>query len=201
MRKLTSTTFVTLDGIMQAPGGPGEDDAGGFQSGGWSVKYWDAVIDEIMTATFAVKPDLLLGRKTYQVFAAYWPTSTEPGADDLNLAQKYVVSRTLERVEWQNSTLLTGDLVSAVNRLKAEDGPEIQVHGSSQLLQALLQHRLVDEIQTLIFPVTVGRGKRLFGEGLDPAGYKLLDSRVAGAGVIMARYAPTGALQTGTFGQ
>lgn len=201
MRKLTSTTFVTLDGIMQAPGGPGEDDAGGFQSGGWAVKSWDAVIDEIMTATFAVKPDLLLGRKTYQVFAAYWPTSTEPGADDLNLAQKYVVSRTLDHLEWQNATLLTGDLVSAVNRLKAEDGPEIQVHGSSQLLQALLQHRLVDEIQALIFPVTVGRGKRLFGEELDPGGYQLLDSRVSGSGVIMARYAPTGALQTGTFGQ
>lgn len=200
MRKLTSTTFVTLDGIMQAPGGPGEDDAGGFQSGGWSVHYWDDVLNEIMAATFAVKPDLLLGRKTYQVFAAYWPTTTEPGAEDLNQAQKYVVSRTLERVEWQNSTLLKGDLVGAVNRLKAEDGPEIQVHGSHQLLQALLQHRLVDEIQALIFPVTVGRGKRLFGEGLDPAGYTLLASRVAGAGVIMARYAPAGALQTGTFG-
>ena len=201
MRKLTSTTFVTLDGIMQGPGGPGEDDTNGFNSGGWSVKYWDPTLDEVMTATFAKKPDLLLGRKTYQIFAGYWPTSTEPGADDLNLARKYVASRTLDKVEWQNSTILKGDLASAVQAIKAQDGPEIQVHGSSDLLQTLLKLRLVDEIQALIFPVTVGRGKRLFGETVDPTGYKLLDSRVAASGVIIARYAPAGALQTGTFGQ
>ena len=201
MRQLTSTTFVTLDGVMQGPGGPGEDDTNGFNSGGWSVKYWNPTLDEVMTATFAKKPDLLLGRKTYQIFAGYWPTSTEPGAEDLNNAQKYVVSRTLDKVEWQNSTLIKGDLATEINRLKAQTGPEIQVHGSSELLQALLQLRLVDEIQALIFPVSVGRGKRLFGETIDPTGYRLLDSRVSASGVIIARYAPIGALQTGTFGQ
>ncbi|MCC7360756.1 MAG: dihydrofolate reductase family protein [Anaerolineales bacterium] len=201
MRKLTATTFVTLDGVMQGPGGPGEDDTNGFSSGGWSVKYWDPTLDEVMTATFAKQPDLLLGRKTYQTFAGYWPTATEPGAEDLNNARKYVASRTLDKVEWQNSTLLPGDLAAAVQALKAQPGPEIQVHGSSDLLQTLLRLRLVDEMQVLIFPVTVGRGKRLFGETVDPTGYKLLDTRVSATGVIIARYAPAGALQTGTFGQ
>ena len=125
MRKLTSTTFVTLDGIMQGPGGPGEDDTNGFTSGGWSVKYWDPTLDEVMTATFAKKPDLLLGRKTYQIMAGYWPNTTEPGAEDMNNAHKYVASRTLDKVEWQNSTLLKGDLATAIQAIKAESGPEI----------------------------------------------------------------------------
>src|SRR6476646_3917175 len=131
MRKLVAVAFVTLDGIMQAPGGSGEDDSGGFTSGGWSVNYWDALMAQDMGAIFAKKPDLLPGRKTYDIFAAYWPKAKdEPGAGNLNNAKKYVVSRTLDRVDWQNSTLVKGDVVQGVTQLKAMDGPELQVHGS-----------------------------------------------------------------------
>jgi dihydrofolate reductase len=200
MRKIVSSTFLTLDGIMQAPGGPGEDDDNGFKSGGWSVNYFDEVVGEAMGGIFAPKPDLLLGRRTYQIFAAYWPTSTEEGAEDLNDAKKYVVSRTLDKVEWQNSVLVKGDVVKEIQKLKEADGPEIQVHGSANLLQTLLQHRLVDELHVLIFPVTVGKGKRLFGETVDPAAYKVLTSKVSPSGVIMVRYAQDGDLKTGTFG-
>jgi dihydrofolate reductase len=200
MRKLVAITFVTLDGIMQGPGGPGEDDDNGFKSGGWSVNYWDDMLGQDMDATFAKKPDLLLGRKTYDLFVAYWPTAPEsesPG--NLNNAKKYVVSRTLDKVTWQNSTLIKGDLVTEINKLKAANGPELQVHGSSNLIQSLLKHNLLDELHLMIFPVAVGKGKRVFGEGIDPSGFNLLDSKVTTKGVIVATYQHTGALQTGTF--
>jgi dihydrofolate reductase len=200
MRKLISTTFLTLDGIMQAPGGPGEDDSSGFKSGGWIGDRWDGTLDEVMGATLGKKPALLLGRKTYDIFAAYWPHTTEPGADELNNAQKYVVSRTLDKVDWQNTTLIKGDAVKEINKLKEMDGPELQVHGSSNLLQTLLKYGLVDEMQIIIFPVIVGNGKRLFGEGLDPSNLKLLNSRTSAKGVIVAWYEPAGALTTGTVG-
>ena len=208
MRKIVTSTFVTLDGITQAPGGPEEDESavdggGAFKSGGWSVNYWDGVLDEAMDAVFAPKPDLLLGRKTYEIFAAYWPHSEEPGADDLNNAKKYVVSRTLDRVDWNNSVLVKGDVghdvVQEITRLKEADGPELQVHGSSNLIQTLLKHNLIDEMHVLIFPVVIGNGKRLFGEGTNPSAFKLVDSRTSPSGVIIARYARSGALQTGTF--
>jgi dihydrofolate reductase len=200
MRKLVTTTFVTLDGIMQAPGGPEEDESSGFKSGGWSVNYWDTTLDQAMDEIFAKRPELLLGRKTYEIFAAYWPHSDEPGADDLNNAKKYVVSRTLDKVDWNNSTLIKGDVVSEINRLKALDGPELQVHGSGNLIQTLLKHNLIDEMHVLIFPVAIGNGKRLFGEGTNPSDFKLVDSRISSTGVIIATYEQRGELKTGTFG-
>jgi dihydrofolate reductase len=202
MRKLAALAFVTLDGIMQGPGGPGEDDTNGFTSGGWSVNYWDEVVGQAMDVEFAKKPDLLLGRKTYDIFAAYWPhASAEEGGDDMNNAKKYVVSRTLDKVDWQNSTLIKGDVVKEIAKLKEADGPELQVHGSSNLLQTLLKHNLVDELHLKIFPVAVGKGKRFFGEDINPSGFKLIDSKSSPSGVIIANYAQTGALKTGTFGQ
>jgi dihydrofolate reductase len=200
MRKIVTITFVTLDGIMQAPGGPGEDDAGGFHSGGWSVNYWDDMMGLDMGETFAKKPDLLLGRKTYDIFAAYWPYhKDEPGADNLNNAKKYVVSRTLNKVDWNNSTLIKGDVVNEIARLKEIDAPELQVHGSSNLIQTLLKQNLIDELHLWIFPVAIGNGKRFFGEGTIPSGFKLLESKTATTGVIIATYAHGGALKTGSF--
>ncbi|MDD5368838.1 MAG: dihydrofolate reductase family protein [Anaerolineaceae bacterium] len=200
MRKIVTTTFVTLDGVMQAPGGPGEDEAGGFQWGGWSVNYWDDRMGPIMDDIMATNPDLLLGRKTYQIFAAYWPNAEDvPGADKLNNAKKYVVSRTLDKVEWNNSTLIKDDAVQAITRLKGADGPELQVHGSSNLIQTLLKHNLIDELHVWIFPVTLGSGKRLFGDGAIPASFKLLDSKTSSTGVIIATYGQSGELKAGTF--
>jgi dihydrofolate reductase len=185
---------------MQAPGGPEEDDSGSFKNGGWSVNYWDGMMGEVMGETFARKPELLLGRKTYEIFAAYWPFhKDEVGADNLNNARKYVVSKTLDRVGWENSTLIKGDLVKEITRLKGVDGPEIQVHGSCNLIQTLLKHNLIDELHLWIFPVAIGKGKRLFGEGIDPSGFKLIDSKASSTGVIMATYAQAGALKTGSF--
>ena len=200
MRKLVTRTFVTLDGIMQAPGGPGEDDTGGFSSGGWSVNYWDDMMGQVMGETFAKRPDLLLGRKTYELFAAYWPhAKAEDGADNLNNAKKYVVSRTLDKVDWNNSTLIKGDVVKEINKLKGADGPELQVHGSSNLIQTLLRHNLIDELHLWIFPVAIGNGKRLFGEDTNPSNFKLLDSKTSSTGVIIATYEQSGDLKTGTF--
>jgi dihydrofolate reductase len=200
MRKLVTVTFVTLDGVMQAPGGPGEDDSGGFKSGGWSVNYWDDMMGQDMGETFAKRPELLLGRKTYEIFAAYWPNAKdEPGADNLNNAKKYVVSRTLDRVDWNNSTLIKGDVVKEIKRLKELDGPELQVHGSSNLIQTLLKHNLIDELHLWIFPVAVGKGKRFFGEDANPSGFKLLESKTSSTGVIIATYERSGELKTGSF--
>ena len=200
MRKLVAVTFVTLDGIMQAPGGPGEDDSGGFKSGGWSVNYWDDIVAQAMDEIFAKRPELLLGRKTYEIFAAYWPhAKAEDGADDLNNAKKYVVSRTLDKVEWNNSILIKGDVVKEITRLKELDGPELQVHGSSNLIQTLLKHNLIDELQLLIYPVAIGNGKRFFGEDTNPSNFKLLDSKTSSTGVIIATYEQSGELKTGTF--
>ena len=200
MRKLTVNTFSTLDGVMQAPGGPEEDPTGGFEHGGWSAGYWDESMGEWM-GEFMGKPfDLLLGRKTYEIFAAHWPHQRdEPGAEQLNSATKYVASRTLDSVEWENSRLLEGDAAEAVARLKEQDGPEIQVHGSSDLIQTLLEHGLVDELRVWIFPVVLGTGKRLFGDGAVPAGLELVDSRTASTGVVFLTYAPAGEIKYGSF--
>jgi len=200
MRKLNSTTFVTLDGIMQGPGGPEEDRDGGFDQGGWSVNYWDetmmpAFMTEAMTPPF----DMLLGRKTYEIFAGYWPTSTEAGAEDLNNARKYVASHTLTKVDWQNSTLLQGDVVQAVRKLKEENGPPIWVHGSSNLLQTLIKNDLIDQFRMLVFPVVIGKGKRLFDHGTVPAGLKLVDGKTTPTGVFLGVYEPAGSIPLGTF--
>jgi len=200
MRKIVVNTFVSLDGVMQAPGGPGEDPTGGFEPEGWSVKYWDDSMGQQMGVTMGKPLDLLLGRTTYEIFAAYWPNaSDEQGAGPLNRATKYVVTNTLERADWQPSQLIKGDVVAQIERLKAQDGPEIQVHGSSNLLQTLIKHGLIDQYNVWIFPVLLGRGKRLFGDGVLPAGLRLVESKTSSTGVIMAIYEPAGPLVTGTF--
>jgi dihydrofolate reductase len=199
MRKLVVNTFVSLDGIMQAPGGPEEDPTGGFEHGGWSVPFWDDQMGEVM-GEFMGKPfDLVLGRKTYEIFAAHWPHTDEPGAAELNRATKYVASRTLRTLEWENSQLLEGEVGEAVVRLKEEDGPELQVHGSSDLIQTLMRDGLIDEFRVWIFPVVLGTGKRLFGEGAPPSALKLIDSQISSTGVVMATYEPGGELETGSF--
>src|SRR2546427_7251163 len=159
MRKLVVLTFLTLDGVMQAPGGPEEDPSGVFKWGGWSAGYWDDTLGKVMGDQMGHPYDLLLGRKTYEIFAAHWPHSTDPGADELNSARKHVASTTLRSVTWNNSTLIKGDLPAYVANLKQQSGPEIQVHGSGQLIQTLLQHDLVDEFHLLIFPIVLGSGK------------------------------------------
>jgi dihydrofolate reductase len=200
MRKLVVNTFTTLDGVMQAPGGPEEDPAGGFEHGGWSAGYWDEAMGEWM-GEFMGKPfDLLLGRKTYEIFAAFWPHARDqPGAEQLNAATKYVASRTLQTVDWEHSQLLEGDVAAAIARLKEQDGPELQVHGSSNLIQTLLRHELVDEFRVWLFPVVLGSGKRLFGDGTLPTGLELVDSKISTSGVIFATYAPAGEPRYGSF--
>jgi len=199
MRRLVVNTFVTLDGVMQAPGGPEEDPTGGFEHGGWSFTYWDDAMGEAM-AEFMGKPfDLVLGRGTYETFAAHWPHSNEPGAKELNDATKHVASTTLKEVDWQNSQLIEGDVPAGIRKLKEDDGPELQVHGSHGLIQTLLEHGLVDELRVWTFPVLIGKGKRLFGDGTVPAGLKLTDSMISSTGVIMAAYEPAGDVPIGSF--
>lgn len=184
---------------MQAPGGPEEDPSGGFEQGGWSVNYWDEVLEQAGSEWMAKPFDLLLGRKTYEIFAAHWPYDEGPVADRLNSATKHVASRTLERLDWSNSTLIEGEVATAIPRLKAQDGPELQVHGSSELIQTLLAHDLVDEFRLWTFPVVVGPGKRLFGEGVVPRGFTLVESGASTTGVIIATYRPAGEIQKGSF--
>ena len=200
MRKLVVSTFMTLDGVMQAPGGPEEDPSGGFEHGGWSVNYWDDDMAASMAKAFEKPFDLLLGRTTYEIFAAHWPHARDqPGAAELNGARKYVASRTLDSVEWENSTLLEGDVAEAVARIKEEDGPEIQVHGSADLIQTLLKADLVDELRLMIFPIVLGGGKRLFGDGAIPAGLELAESTTSSTGVLITRYERAELLAPGSF--
>jgi dihydrofolate reductase len=200
MRKLIVSTFLTLDGVMQAPGGPGEDDSDGFAHGGWSVNYWDERMGEVMGEAMSTGFDLVLGRKTYDIFAAHWPhASEEDGAKPLNDATKYVASRSRPELGWSNSVLIEGDVAQGVAALKQEDGPELQVHGSGDLIQTLLRHDLVDEYRLLIFPLVIGSGKRLFSEGTIPAGLKLLDSTVSTTGVVIGTYEPAGEIVAGSF--
>lgn len=201
MRKLIVNTFLTLDGVMQGPGGPGEDDSGGFGYGGWSVNYWDEQMDQVMSAAMSTPFALVLGRKTYDIFAAYWPDAPdEAGGKLLNEATKYVASRRRPALEWGNSVLIEGDAAEGVAALKGEDGPELQVHGSGNLLQTLLRYNLVDQYRLWIFPVVIGSGKRLFAEGTNPAGLRLVDSTVSTTGVVIGTYEPTGEIVTGSFG-
>jgi dihydrofolate reductase len=199
MRKIIVSTFLSLDGVMQAPGGPGEDPSGGFTLEGWSVNYWDEMMGQVMGEAMSKPFDLLLGRKTYEIFAAHWPHAPEEEAAPLNNAHKYVVSTTLERADWQHSTIIRSDVVDQIRRLKEDDGPEIQVHGSSGLIQTLLAHDLVDELRIWTFPVVLGHGKRLFGSGAMPTGLRLVDAKTSTTGVTIAAYERAGAITTGTF--
>lgn len=196
MRKLVVGTFVTLDGVMQAPGGPNEDREGGFPHGGWLVPYFDEQFGASMAEWTQRAGALLLGRKTYEMFAASWPNSSDP-AEPLNLRPKFVASRTLAKVDWNNSTLIKGDVVAAVAELKAQDGGEIQVHGSGNLVQTLLRHDLVDTLRIWQFPVVLGTGKRLFGEGALPRGFRLVDTQWNTTGAVLHVYELAGGLRYG----
>jgi dihydrofolate reductase len=199
MRKLTVNTFMTLDGVMQAPGGPEEDRSGGFKHGGWLVNYWDDTMGRFLDETISNPYDLLLGRKTYEIFAAHWPyRKDEPMADSLNSVKKYVASRTLKSVDWNNSTLIPGDVAEFVAKLKEQSGPGITVWGSANLLQTLIKHDLIDEYRLMIFPLVLGEGKRLFGDGTIPGGLKLTDSRTASTGVMIATYERAGEVKYGS---
>jgi dihydrofolate reductase len=199
MRELIVSTFLTLDGVMQAPGGPEEDPSGGFEHGGWSVGYWDEQIEGAMGETMSPPFDLVLGRKTYEIFAAYWPHSDEPGAELLNAATKHVASTTLKELEWENSKLIGGEVQEAIRALKQEDGPELQVHGSANLIQTLLEHALIDQFHLLIYPLVLGKGKRLFEGGTVPAGFELASSQVSSTGVTIATYRSGAEIKYGSF--
>jgi len=200
MRKLIVSTFVTLDGVMQAPGGPEEDAEGGFAYGGWSVNYWDDQMGEVMGEAMSKPFDLLLGRKTYDIFAAFWPNaSDDAGGKPLNDATKYVASRSQPTLAWGPSVLIEGDAAEGVAALKNGNGPALQVHGSGNLIQTLLRHNLVDEFRLWVFPVVIGSGKRLFADGTIPAGLKLVDSKISTTGGVIGTYEPAGELVTGSF--
>jgi dihydrofolate reductase len=200
MRELIVNTFLTLDGVMQAPGGPEEDDSDGFTYGGWSVNYWDEQMRQVMTEAMSTPFDLVLGRRTYDIFAAYWPHAPEEaGAKPLNDATKYVVSRNRPTLEWEKSVLIEGDAAEGIAALKKEDGPELQVHGSGNLIQTLMRHNLVDQYRLWVFPLVIGSGKRLFSDGTIPSGLKLVDSQVSTTGVVIGTYEPAGEIVTGSF--
>ncbi|HEY5711272.1 MAG TPA: dihydrofolate reductase family protein [Allosphingosinicella sp.] len=200
MRKIIVGAFVSLDGVMQAPGGPEEDPTGGFNHGGWVAVPWDQAMGEAMGALFTEPYDLLLGRKTYEIFAAHWPYSDEePIASQFNKATKFVATSSPRPLAWQNSVAISGDVPAEIARLKEGDGPTLIVQGSTVLIQTLLEHGLVDEFRLLIFPLLLGAGKKLFGEGTIPGALKLSSSRTSSTGVVMATYLPDGAVRTGSF--
>ncbi|CAG9174005.1 dihydrofolate reductase family protein [Cupriavidus pampae] len=203
MRRLIASTFVSLDGVMQAPGGPEEDPTGGFAFGGWTFPFWDEVMGRDMRGFDGKDRELLLGRKTYEIFEAYWPyqPAEEAIAQTLNAAKKHVASRTLTEVGWNNSSLLRGEVAAAVAALKAEAGQDLQIIGSGNLIQTLQAASLIDEYNVWTFPVVLGRGKRLFEPSARPAGLRLVASNASTTGVVMSTYVPAGDVAVGTFEQ
>ena len=202
MAKLVVTTYVTLDGVMQAPGGPDEDRSGGFEHGGWLAPHYDDATRAFVVEVFERPSSFLLGRKTYDIFSQYWPQVTDendPIAFPLNSLPKYVASRSLENADWQNSTVIR-DVPNDVAKLKAQPGGELQVHGSGNLIQSLIEHDLVDAYNVVTFPVVLGTGKRLFPEGVTPGALRLTDSRTTGSGVVISTYEPAGQPTYGTVG-
>jgi dihydrofolate reductase len=201
MRKLIASTFVSLDGILQAPGGPQEDPSGGFAFGGWTFPYWGGDTGDSMDGFDGQGRELVLGRRTYEIFEAYWPyqPADHPIARTFNATRKHVASRTLQELHWNNSTLLRGDVAAAIAALKSTAGADLQVIGSGNLLQALRAASLVDEYNVWTFPVVLGRGKRLFEAGARPGGLRLVRSRTSSTGVVMATYVPAGEVPRGSF--
>jgi dihydrofolate reductase len=199
MRNLIVLSFITLDGVLQAPGGPEEDTSGDFKFGGWSVGYFDETLGNAMGEQMGHPFDLLLGRRTYDIFAGFWPEATDETARAINSAKKYVVSHRPVSLDWEGTIPISGNVVEKINDIKAEDGPELQVHGSGNLIQTLLKHDLVDELWLKIFPVVLGSGKRLFADGAIPSGWEILKSQVSPSGVVVASYARAGDVKIGSF--
>jgi len=199
MRKVLATAFVSLDGVMQAPGGPEEDPTGGFRFGGWTAPYWDDAIGQVMGGIFSVPYELLLGRKTYEIFNAHWPhAKDDPFADALNNVRKYVATTSKAPLTWKNSVAIH-DVPKDVARLKQEDGPTLMTQGSSDLIQTLLKHDLIDRFTLLIYPVVLGKGKRLFGTGTIPGTLKLVESKASPSGVTINTYERAGDVKVGSF--
>ena len=200
MRKLIVLSFITLDGVMQAPGTPEEDTSGDFRFGGWTVPYSDDFGMGIILKQMGHPFDLLLGRKTYDIFAGYWPMHNDnPIGIGINKATKYVASHSVLKSNWDKTVQLNGNIVEAVKKLKTQDGPELQVPGSGNFIQTLLKNDLVDELWLMTFPITLGSGKRLFADGTIPAAFKLSESFISPKGVIMAHYLRSGEVKTGPF--
>jgi dihydrofolate reductase len=202
MRKVIAAAFVSLDGVMQAPGGPEEDRSGGFELGGWTFPYFDEAAGEVMGELFAEPFDLLLGRKTYDIFAGYWPkapNSETPIGQAFNAATKYVATRSDETFTWENTIALRGDAAAQVARLRQEDGPRLLIQGSSVLIHSLQARGLIDVYRLLIFPLVLGKGKRLLGEEALPQELKLQEHRTFSTGVMLATYTPSGEVRTGAF--
>ena len=211
MRKLIAGAFVSLDGVMQAPGGPEEDPTGGFKYGGWVATYWDDVLTAAMNETFSQPFDLVLGRRTYDIFAAHWPyVENDPQASDFdklnadiaeifNRIVKYVATHRPQTLSWQNSQSLGTDVARTIRDLKASAGPALLTQGSTELLHILLAADLLDEIRLLVFPLVLGKGKKLFGADAAPAGYRLTKSTVSASGVTIATYERSGEIVTGSF--
>ena len=199
MRKVIAGVFLSLDGVMQAPGGPEEDPTRGFRHGGWTFHYWDDVMGQSMGEIFGGPFDLLIGRKTYEIFAAHWPhLENDPIADTFNRVTKYVATTSREPLTWKNSVALH-DAAADVAKLKQQDGPTLLIQGSSQLIQTLLRHDLIDELRLMVFPLVLGTGKRLFGDGTIPRALKLVDSKPSTTGVVISVYQRGGDVQTGSF--
>jgi dihydrofolate reductase len=199
MRKIIVLSFITLDGVMQAPGGPEEDTSGGFQYGGWTVPYFDEFAGEIMSEQMDHPFDLLLGRKTYDIFSGYWPNHPDDIGTVFNKATKYVASTTLTDPSWENTVVLKENVVEELRKLKGSEGPELQVHGSGNFIQTLLKNDLVDELWLKIFPITLGGGKKLFQDGTIPAAFTLEGCVHSPKGVIVANYKRAGEVVTGSF--
>ncbi len=200
MRKIIVSTFISMDGVMQAPGAPQEDTTQHFKYGGWTFPLWDDIMNEAMGRIMSAPFDLLLGRRTYEIFAAYWPYQQgNPIAETFNKIEKYVVATTPIDTSWQNTTLISTGVVNELEKLKQQDGPALFVNGSSKLVQTLLQHRLVDELHTWTFPLTLGNGKKLFAEGTQATQWKMISSTISTTGVVIASFVPGADVQTGSF--
>jgi dihydrofolate reductase len=200
VRRVVLTSFLSVDGVMQAPGGPEEDPTGGFAYGGWTFHYWDEVMGQAMDNAMAAPFDLLLGRKTYEIFAAHWPyIEGDPIAEKFNAVIKYVATSSSQPLAWKNSVALRGDVAVEVARLKQQDGPDLLIQGSSVLIQTLLSNDLIDEFNLWVFPLVLGSGKRVFGQGAIPVGLKLVETKASTTGVTMSTYLRAGAVRTGSF--